>query len=129
MGDFLSGGAAWLSAQLRSHAGKPVTYVRGEDSISLLAVPGNKPMRTMSDFGARVDYTMQDWLIAASDLVIGGVRQYPERKDIIDVVEGAWVRRYEVLSPGGDEPAWRWSDPNNVAMRVHTKLIEEGGAC
>ena len=42
----------------------------------------------------------------------------PERGDVIIL----WGKRYEVLAPN-NEPVWRWSGPDNLVRRIHTKEI------
>ena len=126
MADVLADGMAWLDAQLRAHASESVTYSRDPyGQVDLDATRGSKPMRTLTDFGPRVDFTMQDWLVTASDLVIGGEPVTPRRGDKIYAVSRGMQQTYEVLSPGGDEPVWRWSDASEVTRRVHSKLITE----
>lgn len=125
MADILRTGLAWLSGQLKSHAGQTVTYIRAYDEVELTATLGSKPMRLADEFGARLDWTGQDFLIAADDLILDGDPQYPARGDLIVHVVDDTQRTYEVLSPGGTEPPWRWSDPHHTTYRVHTKLIEQ----
>ena len=126
MGDFLADGMAWLDAQLRAHASESVTYSRDPyDDLEILATRGSKPMRTLTDLGPRIDFTMQDWFLAASELVIDGEPVTPRKGDRIYAVSRGMQQTYEVLSPGGDEPVWRWSDASEVTRRVHTKLIGE----
>lgn len=124
MADILQAGMAWLSGQLRSHAGQAVTYARAYDEVEITATPGSKPMRVLDEFGVRVDWTGQDWLIAAADLVLDGDAVEPRRGDEVTHVSGGFTLVYEVLSPGGDEPCWRWSDPHHTTYRVHTKLVD-----
>lgn len=126
MADVLADGMAWLDAQLRAHASESVTYSRDPyGDLEILATRGSKPMRTMADFGPRIDFTVQDWFIAASELVIDGEPATPRKGDRIYAISRGMLQTYEVLSPGGDEPAWRWSDASEVTLRVHTKLKAE----
>ena len=127
MSDMLADGEAWLSGQLKAYASESVVYSRDPyDGVELSATRGDKPMRTMSDFGPRVDYTMQDWLIPAADLILGGEAATPRKGDTITATSRGLTQIYEVLSPSPGEPVWRWSGAGEVTLRVHAKLRSEG---
>ena len=123
MSNLLKTGLAWLTSQLRTHAAETVTYVRGYDSLDVPATFGKKLLRLSDEYGIRVEWTDMDFLIAADDLVIGGERITPERGDIIQIAMAYDDQAFEV-QPFGSEPAWRWADPHQSMMRIHTKRID-----
>lgn len=67
-------------------------------------------------------YTDRDFIVAAEDLVFSGQTILPQRGDKIREMRGTQTFIYEVSAPAG-EPEWRWSDPHNKLLRIHTKLI------
>lgn len=129
MANLLQTGMAWLSGQLKANASQSVLYVRAYDQFQVLAVKGNKPMRVEGDFGPRIEWTGQDWIVPAADLRIAGELEEPARHDRIYETSGGVTREYEVLPPSDGEPPWRWSDPYRTLLRIHTKLVAEEDAC
>lgn len=127
MANLFDAADAWLDATLKEHASESVAYSREpHDSVEVQAVRGNMPMRVAGDFGPRIDFTMQDWLILAADLTFGGeTEEEPRRGDLIVAVRRGMQQTYQVMSPGGDEPEWRWSGAGGTTRRIHTKLIAE----
>lgn len=124
MTDLLRTGAAWLAGQLKASAGRTVTYCRGAGTVSLTATVGRTLMRLADGQGGTfVEWTDRDYLFPAADLILSGSLTEPARGDQIrDTDEAGNVVVYEVLAPGG-EPPWRYSDPQGVMLRVHTKLV------
>ena len=86
-------------------------YRRGADERSVKAVLGRTVFRSQNDYGAWVRTESRDFIVTAEQLDIE-----PQAGDEI-VYQGDV---YEVLAPNG-EPVWRWSDPQQTALRIHTK--------
>lgn len=128
--DLFATGLAWQADRLYDHASSPIRYARGPDWVATRAVLGATLLKLdAGDGGVRMEWTDADFLIRPADLVLGGVATTPERGDVIEVADAdGTTRRFEVL-PYGDEPPWRWSDPQRALIRVHAKLAETGGAC
>lgn len=123
----LSDGLAFLSDALAVHAATTVRYARGASSVEVPATFGSKLLRVAGlDGMVRMEWTDMDFLIRASDLVLDGERATPERGDRITVAMPYDEQTFEVLPYGADgsEPAWRWSDPHQSMLRVHTKCVD-----
>jgi hypothetical protein len=128
MSAFASAITAGLAA-IRTTAGVAVVYRREEIEKAIAkAVPSDTRVQVSNPAtGAVLEIPVHDFLIAAADLAeltdSGGE---PLEGDQIDHVglDGV-TRTWQVLSPGGDEPAWRYSDPSRTTVRLHTKLLAE----
>jgi len=124
-GDLLDHGLTWLAESLKKHAARPVVYRRGTQEVSVQAIIGRTLLKLDDGYGgARIVWTDRDFLIAAEDLVLAGQRILPQRGDEIREVADGRTVVYEVLAPGR-EPEWRWSDPYQKILRIHTKRIGE----
>lgn len=116
----LDDATARLHARLRAVRGTAVTYRRGLASVQLTATVGATPTERDDGAGTIVRSTVRDYLIAVSELVLGGEAVTPQRGDRIEEASG---HVYEVM-PVGKEAAWRYSTPGRDTYRVHTRLIE-----
>ena len=101
---------ALRSAQL-DHLVSDAAYRRGAEARRVKAVVGRTVFRSMTEYGAWVRTETRDFIIPAGQLDLE-----PQTGDEI-VYQGDV---YEVLAPNG-EPVWRWSDPQQTALRIHTK--------
>lgn len=122
MADMLARGMEWLTGQLRQHASQEVTYTLG--SLTITAVPatiGESTFERESQDGLRTDVRSKDFLIPTADLQVDGTPVEPEPGALITV---PGLGTYEVFTPGGSEPAWRYSDPHRTMLRIHTREIE-----
>jgi hypothetical protein len=113
MPNMLRDGLAWLTGQLRDYASEVVTATFGAKLLQLDDGSG----------GIRVEYTDLDFCIPADQLDFGAGRFTPERGDLIDVTMPYDTQTFEVF-PFGSDPPWRWSDPHQSMVRVHTKHID-----
>jgi hypothetical protein len=105
----------WLRPRLEAAAGVTVTYTRLAASITLTAVVGRTVFSSNQIEGARVEFGDRDFLIDAAALTFGE----PQLGDRITEAG----RVFEIVTPGTGEPAWRWSDPQHTAYRIHTKRV------
>lgn len=122
MPDLLKTGAEWLEAQRKTHMSSPVTYSRGEASVSVQASIGRTIYETDRSSGISLDEQTRDYLITAADLVLDGERVEPRPGDHI-VEDASPSLTYEVMAPEGVEQAWRYSDNHRITLRIHTKLV------
>jgi hypothetical protein len=121
--DLLQTGTEWLADQLKKHASRQVIYRRGSLEVAVQTTVGRTLLKLGDGYGGvRMEWTDRDFLIHATDLVLGGMTVLPERGDLIRETQGAKVFVFEVMAPG-TEPAWRWSDPHRKMLRIHTKQI------
>jgi hypothetical protein len=72
-----------------------------------------------------MEWTDLDFIIASADLFFSyGDLITPERGDLIYLERAPYdVQTFEV-SPYGSEPAWRYTDPYQTMLRIHTKEID-----
>lgn len=118
----LTAGLSWLTGRLRAHVSQPVTYVRGNDAIEARATLGRKLLKLDDGGGGtRLEWTDMDFMIPASDLEINGSPIVPQRGDLVYLSAGGELQGYEVHPYGGTEPCWRWCDPKQSMLRIHTK--------
>lgn len=104
----------------RAASGLSITYARPStgNSVSITAVPGAS-VHSMAKEGEVMEVVhSRDYLILASDLVLGGSTTEPTRHDTI--TEGGVT--YKVLDLDG-QPQWRYTDHTKVVLRVHTKEV------
>jgi len=126
MSDALQQGLKWLSEQLKAHAAQEVKYRRGSKEVSVRAVVGRSLLKLDDGYGGiRMVWTDRDFLIAAEDLILDGARTLPQRGDQIEQIIDGTKHIFEVLAPG-NEPEWRWSDPHQTILRIHTTKLNEG---
>lgn len=120
MPDLLQTGQVWLAQQLKSHVSRSVTYRRGIDEVTLQATLGESEFPRESTEGLTTEDRTQDFLILASDLVLSAVTVTPEPGDQIELTG---MGTFEVTSPGGSEPAWRYSGPHRLMLRIHSREV------
>lgn len=114
-------------ATLRSAAAIDVTYRRGADSLEIEAIPGQTKYESGNTDGLIEQYQMRDYTIEAAALIINGSVVLPEAGDqIVETDSQGNETVYELMSPGGDMPAWRFADHGRTHLRVHTKVVEGG---
>ena len=125
MGDLLDRGAAFLDAQRHQHLSRPVVYRRGTDEKEVQATIGKTEFEQVDDVGGaglihRVE--SRDFLVRAADLDLGDGPILPQAGDQVRETVGMAAFVYEVNAPGG-QPPWRYSDPYQRVLRIHTKHI------
>lgn len=113
-------------ATLRDLAGRQVTYrrCRPAGTVSLAAIVGKTDLESANPYGVVEQYETRDYLIVAADLVLNGSATEPKAGDTI--LDGGDT--FEVMSPGGQMPAWRFTDAGRTQFRVHTKLVAEASS-
>lgn len=122
MGDLLERASAWLDEQRLKHLSRTVTYRRGETSAEVRAAIGRTVFEVTDSVGVAERTESRDFLIPASDLVLGGEAVLPKQGDRIEETQDSKVYVYEVMAPG-QEPCWRFSDSYRRTLRVHTKQV------
>lgn len=100
-----------------------MTYQRGGLTASIdKAVVGRTSFTESGGENVEVALTERDYLILASEIVIGGSVVDPEEGDTIAETVNGKVYTYAVLPPGGLGDAAVWSDPGQTTWRIHTQL-------
>ncbi len=123
MADLLQKASDWLQLQRRKFMSRTVVFQRGEQTLEVAATIGQTVFEVDDGTGAALRVESQDFLITASELVLGDQTVTPQRGDRITETDGDHSYVYEVMAPG-DEPCWRYSDPYRRTFRIHTKLAE-----
>lgn len=124
MPNLLEQSAAWLADQRQTHLSAVVTYQRGEQSANVPATTGQTVFRYDDAAGGIVRYVSQDFLVRVEHLVLDDSEIEPRRGDRVFEIAKGKVYTHEVMPFGNDEPEWRYSDPQRMTYRIHTKLIE-----
>ena len=124
MGDMLKTGSDWLEDQRHAHLTRTVEYHRGAQSVELAATVGASTFEVRDDYVVVEELRTRDYLFLTADLLLGGIPALPEPGDLIKERLGCEKKVFEVLAPGG-EPPWRYSDPWEKTLRVHTKQVDE----
>lgn len=124
MANLLDDALDYLAEALQEHASVEVTYRRGPDSLTIKVTPGSSLLKITDPNGSvRMVRTDADFIFAADQLDFGDGVFEPRTGDLLDRTWSDEVtRRYEVCSPGGKEPSWRYSGQSRVLVRVHTKF-------
>lgn len=117
--DLLRDGLDWLDRQRDRFLTRNVRYRRGSLVALLRATVGRTVFRLDVGMGATERIEARDYLISARSFAGFGL---PERGDRISEDADGMRHTYEVLAPGG-EPPWRWSDPHQRCLRIHTKHL------
>ncbi len=123
MPDLLQQASDWLQNQRAKFMSRMVVYQRGEQTLQIAATIGQTVFEVDDGTGAALRVESRDFLITASDLVLGGQAVTPQRGDRITETDGDHSYVYEVMAPG-DEPCWRYSDPYRRTYRIHTKQVD-----
>ena len=104
-----------------------LTYTRpgAVASTDLMGTQGKKLFKIQDPDQPAVMVETVDFLILAADLVIDGNVTEPMEDDYITRIQGGKKNIYRVLSPGGDEPIFEYSDTGRTMLRVHTKFYDQ----
>lgn len=109
-------------ARVQAQAGETVALRRAEYTTEdVTAVVGSTRFEQTGSDGLRVRVRIRDYLIDASDYAINGAAVEPQSGDEILQTLGGATRIFEVASPGGAEPPWRYSDQERTRYRIHTR--------
>jgi cytidylate kinase len=128
MADMMKDAMLWLEAQRTEHMTRLVTYQRGAASVVVSATIGRTTFEVDRTLGIHEEIQSRDYLINAEDLVLDGNQVEPAAGDRIVELDGTKQFTYELSSPLGNEPAWRYSDDYRLTVRCHTKLVAIGAA-
>jgi len=129
--DLLTQGSELIDRMRRAHLSRTVVYRRGADSVEIEATVGSTAFDRTDEYGVVHRIESRDYLVAAADLVLAGEAVTPKAGDRITETGESRVHEYEVMgasSRGGGEPAWRYSDPQRLTLRIHTKFVRTGAA-
>lgn len=123
MADLLRRGADWLHRQRHAHMAREVEYRRGEHAATLDATVGATAFEQESQSGVIERTESRDYLVRTADLslpTLGAV--LPVEGDQIVETIGEVDQVFEVMAFGA-EPPFRFSDPGQTTLRIHTRRI------
>ena len=121
MADLLAAGASWLAGQLKTAAGRDVTYRRNGQDVTVTATIGRSQFESQNQSGVIENWESRDYLLPLADLPFGE----PLRGDVLVEAIGGDVLEFEVAAPRG-VPVFHFGDAFRSIVRVHTKAIETG---
>ena len=101
---------------VRSLSGVTATYARGANSVKLKVVQGQTQLSSDYGDGVITITNSHDFLILASELILGGSSVIPLRGDTITVNGTVFT----VLTMAG-EAQYRYTDQERKIIRVHTR--------
>ena len=107
----LATGIDWLEAKRTQYASRVVTSTCGAASVDVPATIGKTTFEVDDGYGVLVRHESRDFLILATDLVLDGEQEKPQRGDRIREAQNQHIYVYEVSAPG-KEPCWRYSEPS-----------------
>ena len=119
MSNILQTGLAWLAGQLQTEVASTITYRRGTEFVTFAATLGSSLLKT-TDMSGRVklERTDRDFIFPAALLDFGGGAVTPQRGDVVE----SGGECFEVMAPGR-EPHYRYCDPFQTVLRVHSKFV------
>lgn len=107
--------------------GVNVDYIIGANVLPMIATLGSQLLKSSDGMGnVKMERTDRDFIIAATYLVLDGKQFLPVRGHVINLpvaFQGYVAGKYEVAMINKDAP-WRWADPFNKLVRIHTRFVE-----
>lgn len=114
----------WLPAAMENAAGVTVTVSYGGNSGETVAVIGRTVFAMNKPGRARIEYGERDVLVTSANLVAAHASFTAPSVGMRFQFDGE-TTVYECRQPDGEEPAWRWSDPQETTYRIHTVQVDE----
>lgn len=119
MANILKTGSQWLHSKRKAYESESGTYSRAASTATILFTKRKTDFQIVDgDSQIPVEGRLDDFVIHAADLIIGGSVVKPQRGDKITL--GGIV--YEVLNDS-EGKCWRYEDQYNEELRIHTKRI------
>ena len=109
----LGDGTAHLASSLTQHAGDPITYTKRKIQKAFKATRGSTPFEASDTDGIIHRTVTRDYLLATTDWPYD---EDPEDGDRITDAGKVYIVRSMI-----GQPVWRFSDPGENLMRIHTK--------
>ncbi len=123
MTTLLQRGATWLAGELKTAAGRTVTYQRGGQSVSLVGTPQKLDYAVDDNDGIPRAVTFYDWTFTASELLFNESEVIETRPgDQITETLAGYDITYEAMPPTA-RPVAEWMDSSNVMRIVHSKIV------
>jgi len=120
MGNMIQKGIERLRQLMETHNSVTVTYYRDDVPYpGIIATIGRTVFSQQRDGGFSVIFGDRDYLISVDQFPL----DVPMLGDYITEELNGATKRFELLEPQNNEPAWRWSDAGHTTFRIHTKLV------
>ena len=122
MADFLDA-ATWIATKLATHWAETMTCLSGDDSCTVTgATIGGQLLRVTDQRGvARTIRTELDVIFPTDSLDFGdGVVEPPDGMRVRLTTRGT-LGEYDMVPPGANERAWRYTSGYREAIRCHLK--------
>lgn len=117
-------GLDWLNARREENRAVAIAYYRASSSVAIAtATHEHKTRRYQDDYGLWMREELDDFLVAAEDLVINSVTIEPRVGDEIRRTINGTTHKYEVQRPNRDETCYRFSDLDRKYLRIHTRKV------
>jgi hypothetical protein len=118
----------FLSDRLATTEGETVSYSRpgvfAPRSITAVLSTPAVAVDGSDQKPARVEAGRMDFIIRTSDVLSAlGAGIVPQKGDRIDRTVNGFTHRYTVVIDNST-PAWEYSEPENLTMRVRARLVE-----
>lgn len=121
--NLIQSGLTWLHAQRTAHTVVDVTYQRA-GSLTIQtgkATPGRFGGDTLLEGETEINSNARDFLFDPAFFTNAGTFNEPQPGDRITIVDTGEI--CEVSAEGADN-VWRWSDPHQTAVRVHSHTVK-----
>jgi hypothetical protein len=117
--------AEFIAANALAHGSVDVIFVKGANAIPMKATLGYQILKTTDGLGqTKIERTDRDFIILASYFELDGEPFRPVSDNTI-LLPTSWPGyengKYRVSAPKG-EAVWRFSDPFENMIRIHTKF-------
>jgi len=113
-----------LGSRLQEVSSELVIYTRGVASLSNLKVTlilADDPEELAPGI-VLATIRRQDFLIDSADLILSSALTVPTRGDKITRTNG---EVYQITSPGGDLPVFRYTTSSKKRLRIHADLLSK----
>ncbi len=114
-GKFDDGEAVELVYRRRQQLANPIEIV-GTQGVSEFANDEAGPVQR--------EWRSADFIVTASRLTQAGATFEPEPGDRIETTINGTTRVYEVMQPGAGIPCFRYGQPEEITVRIHTKRVK-----
>ena len=126
MTDMFSTAASWFAEQIEAVSSVSITYhkkKRGRlvSSHDLTATLAGRDQPVQSDDGTITTFQSDDLLIQRTTWVAEMVAYTPDVEDEIEVTINGKIQT-RMVTREADDKCWRWTNPHETQLRIHTKL-------
>jgi hypothetical protein len=107
-------------AALAQAGGVVVAYRLNGGSVAMTLVPGQSLVDEYGDDGTAITARVRDWLGPVDQFIFEGEPFLPARGHEIDWVDYYGVKHTYAVAPGGEGRCYRFTNANEVQLRIHS---------